>query len=131
VRSDCVVVLAPLLDDNLCFLQTVEDLAVEQLIAELTVEGFAIASLITGSVIRKQQPCGNRSPMASLDTLLKLAADCFAHARLSSNPLTKAELTVWDDDYLKRAEKMRHDERSVVQAAFPKPGARSGGTRAN
>jgi hypothetical protein len=59
--------------------------------------------------------------MATLDTLLKLAADCYAHARLSSNPLTKAELTVWGDDYLKQAEGMRHDERSVVQAAFPKP----------
>ena len=69
--------------------------------------------------------------MATLDTLLKLAADCYAHARLSCNPLTKAELTVWGDDYLKQAQEMRHDECNVVQAAFPKPGARSGGTRAN
>ena len=69
--------------------------------------------------------------MATLDTLLKLAADCYAHARLSSNSLTKAELTVWGDDYLKQAEKMRHGERSVVQAAFPKTAARSGETKAN
>jgi hypothetical protein len=69
--------------------------------------------------------------MATLDALLKFAADCYAHARLSSNPLTKAELTVWGDDYLRQAEEMRHDERSVVQAAFPKLGATSGGTRAN
>lgn len=69
--------------------------------------------------------------MASLDTLLKLAADCYAHARLSSNPLTKAELTVWGDEYLKQAEEIRHDERGVVQVVFPKPGATSGGTRVN
>jgi hypothetical protein len=68
--------------------------------------------------------------MATLDTLLKLAADCYAHARLSSNSLTKAELTVWGDDYIKRAEKMRLDHRSVVQAAFPKARARSRGAKA-
>ena len=34
MRSDRVVVLAPLLDDDLCFLEAVEDFAVEQLIAE-------------------------------------------------------------------------------------------------
>jgi hypothetical protein len=33
VRSDRVVVLSPLLDDNLGFLQAVEDFAVQQLIA--------------------------------------------------------------------------------------------------
>jgi hypothetical protein len=69
--------------------------------------------------------------MTTLETLLKLAADCNAHARLSSNPLTKAELTVWADDYLKQAEEMRHDQRGVVKAAIPKPGATSGGTRVN
>lgn len=45
MRSDGVVVLPPLLDDNLGFLQTVEDLAVEQLIAQFAVEAFAIAVL--------------------------------------------------------------------------------------
>ncbi len=69
--------------------------------------------------------------MITLETLLKLAADCYAHARLSSNPLTKAELTVWGDDYLKQAEEMRHEERGVVQAVFPMTGATSGGTRVN
>ena len=34
VRSDRVVVPSPLLDDDLCFFQAVEDFAVEQLIAE-------------------------------------------------------------------------------------------------
>jgi hypothetical protein len=33
VRPDRVVVLSPLLDDDLAFLQAVEDFAVEQLIA--------------------------------------------------------------------------------------------------
>ena len=32
-RSDRVVVLAPLLDDDLCFLQAVEDFTVQQLVA--------------------------------------------------------------------------------------------------
>jgi hypothetical protein len=35
VRSDRVVVLPPLLDDDLSFFQTVEDLSIEQLIAQL------------------------------------------------------------------------------------------------
>jgi len=39
VWSDRVVVLEPLLDDNLCFFQAVEDLAVEQLITQFAVEG--------------------------------------------------------------------------------------------
>jgi hypothetical protein len=34
VRSDRVVVLPPLLDDNLRFLQAVEDFAIQQLVAE-------------------------------------------------------------------------------------------------
>src|SRR3982751_2237172 len=45
VRSDGVVVMAPLTDHNLGFLQTVEDLTVEQLIAQLAVEGLAVAVL--------------------------------------------------------------------------------------
>ena len=35
MRSDRVVVLPPLLDDDLSFFQTVEDLSIEQLIAQL------------------------------------------------------------------------------------------------
>ena len=45
MRPDGVVVLAPLLDDNLCFFQAVEDFAVEQFIAKLAVEGLAVAVL--------------------------------------------------------------------------------------
>jgi len=32
VRPDCVVMLSPLLDDNLSLFQAIEDLSVEQLI---------------------------------------------------------------------------------------------------
>lgn len=43
MRSDRVVVLAPLLDDDLGLVQTVEDFPVEAFVAQLAVEGFAIA----------------------------------------------------------------------------------------
>jgi hypothetical protein len=59
--------------------------------------------------------------MATLDTLLRLAADCYAHARLSANPLTKTELRIMGDDYLKQAEELRR-KRSVIQAAFSRQG---------
>ena len=45
VRPDRVVVDAPLLDEHLRFSQRVEDLSVEQFIAQLAVEGFAITIL--------------------------------------------------------------------------------------
>ena len=45
VRSDGVVVAAPLLDQDLSFAQRVEDLAVEQFIAEPGVEAFAVPVL--------------------------------------------------------------------------------------
>ena len=45
MRPDRVVVLAPLLNDDLGFLETVEDLPVEQFVAEFSVEAFAIAIL--------------------------------------------------------------------------------------
>ena len=65
MRPDCVVVLAPLLDDDLGFLQTVEDLAVEQLIAELTVEGLAVAVLPGAAWFDEQRLCSNlRQPIA-------------------------------------------------------------------
>lgn len=38
MRSDRVVVLSPLLDDNLHFLQAVQDFAVQQFIAEFSVK---------------------------------------------------------------------------------------------
>ena len=45
MRPDRVVVLAPLLDDDSGFLQAVEDLSIEQFIAQFSVEGFAVAVL--------------------------------------------------------------------------------------
>ena len=45
MRAYRVVVIAPLLDDDLCFLEAVEDFLVEALIAQLAVEGLAIAVL--------------------------------------------------------------------------------------
>lgn len=43
--SDRVVVLAPLLDDDCGLLQAVEDFAVEAFVAELAIEGLAVAIL--------------------------------------------------------------------------------------
>ena len=45
VRSDRVVVLAPLLDDDGGLLQAVEDFPVEAFVAQLAVEGLAVAIL--------------------------------------------------------------------------------------
>ena len=45
VRPDRVVVLAPLLDDDLCFSQAVEDFTIKQFITELAVERLAVAVL--------------------------------------------------------------------------------------
>ena len=45
MRADCVVVVSPCLDHDLRLLECVEDLAVEQLIAELAIEAFAVAVL--------------------------------------------------------------------------------------
>jgi hypothetical protein len=41
VRTFGVVVDAPLLDDDLCFPEAVEDLPIEAFIPEFAVEGFA------------------------------------------------------------------------------------------
>ena len=43
--SHGVVLPAPLLNDDLCLLETVEDFAVEQLVAQLSIEGLAVAVL--------------------------------------------------------------------------------------
>src|ERR687894_2362228 len=45
VRPDCIVVPAPTLDDDLGFLERIEDLAVEQLVAELRVKALDKAVL--------------------------------------------------------------------------------------
>ena len=63
--------------------------------------------------------------MAQVDDLLKLAQDCFTQARASSNLLVRAQLKVMGDDYLKQADELQRG-RSVVQAAFPKPGGKIG-----
>ena len=43
MRANGVVVPAPLLDDDLCFLKAVEDFAVEQRLAKFAVEALAVA----------------------------------------------------------------------------------------
>jgi len=45
MRPDRVVVSPPTLDDNLCFLQRVEDLAIQKFIAQARVEAFDVAVL--------------------------------------------------------------------------------------
>jgi hypothetical protein len=44
MRSDGVVVVAPLLDENSGFLEAVEDLAIERFVVQLAVEAFAIVT---------------------------------------------------------------------------------------
>ena len=45
MRPDRVVLIAPLLDDDLRLLKSVEDLLVEAFVAQFSIEGFAIAVL--------------------------------------------------------------------------------------
>lgn len=45
MRSDGVVLIAPLLEDDSSLLQTVEDFLIEAFVAQLAVEGLAIAVL--------------------------------------------------------------------------------------
>ena len=45
MRSDRVVVLAPMLDNNGGFLQAVEDLPIEQFIAQFSAKRLAVAVL--------------------------------------------------------------------------------------
>ena len=49
MRSLCIVMDAPLLDDDLGFPEAVEDLAVQQFVPELAVEGLAVAVLPVSS----------------------------------------------------------------------------------
>jgi len=49
MRALCVVMAAPCLDDDLCLGEAVEDLAIEQLVAELRVEALAVSVLPRGS----------------------------------------------------------------------------------
>ena len=43
MRSDCVVMVPPTLDQDLSFAQRIEDLAVEQLVAEAGIETLTVA----------------------------------------------------------------------------------------
>ena len=45
VWSDCVVVLPPLLGDDLCLFQGVEDLAIQQFVPEASIEAFTVSVL--------------------------------------------------------------------------------------
>lgn len=45
MRPDSVVLITPLLDDDLGLLQTVEDLLIEAFVAQFAVEGLAISVL--------------------------------------------------------------------------------------
>jgi len=63
--------------------------------------------------------------MAAVDELLKLARDCYAQARSASNVTTKAELLRMGDEYMKAFEEMQRGQ-TVMHAAFPKPGGKTG-----
>jgi hypothetical protein len=55
VRANRIVVLAPLLDQHLCFLQRVKDLSVEQLVAQLAVEALVLAIFPQGAWFDEQR----------------------------------------------------------------------------
>ena len=66
MRSNGVVVLPPLLDHDLCLVQAVEDFSVEQLVAQLPVERFAVAVLPGAAWCDIQGLCSNlRQPAAN------------------------------------------------------------------
>jgi len=60
VRSDRVVVVAPLLDDDTSLLQTVEDFPVEALVAQAAVEGLAVAILPGTAGLDVERLCSER-----------------------------------------------------------------------
>jgi hypothetical protein len=59
------------------------------------------------------------------DDLLKLAQDCFAQARVITNPDTKAELVRMGDQYLESADAMQRGQ-TAIHTVFPSLAARSG-----
>ena len=64
MRSDRVVVFTPLLDDDLGFLEAVEDFAVEQLIAQLRVVALAIAVIPRAARLDERGLCADgRDPL--------------------------------------------------------------------
>ncbi len=46
--------------------------------------------------------------MPNRDQLLTLAEECHAEARVSANPLIRAQLNVMGDDYLKQAQELEN-----------------------
>ena len=84
MRSYRVVVLAPLLDDDGGFLQAVEDLSIEQFIAQFPVEGFAVAVLPGASGCDVQRLSSEFCEPAAHDLCRHLRAvigpDVFRHA---------------------------------------------------
>ncbi len=66
VWPDSVVVLTPLLDQRLGFLQRVEDLAIEQLVPQLSIEALVVAVLPRTAgldVVRWSQKIGQGAKM--------------------------------------------------------------------
>jgi hypothetical protein len=59
------------------------------------------------------------------DDLLKLAQDCYAQARVTTNPDIKAELVRMGDQYLESADAMQRGQ-TAIHTAFPKPGGKIG-----
>ena len=53
--SDGVVVDAPLFDDDLCLLQGVKDLAIQELVSEAGIEGLAVSVLPRRSRVQCRQ----------------------------------------------------------------------------
>ncbi len=84
MRPDRVVVLAPLLDDDGGLLQAVEDLSVEQFIAQFPVEGFAVAILpgATGFDVKCLSPelCKPAAHDLCCHLCAVVRADVFRHA---------------------------------------------------
>jgi hypothetical protein len=61
--------------------------------------------------------------MPRLRELIELAKICCAQVNGTVNPDAKQTLREWGDNCLKQAGDLQDDQ--IVQAVFPKPGARS------
>ena len=84
VRSDRVVVLSPLLDDALCFLQTIEDFAVGQFIAKTCCD-IPASRQASGAVL----PCAiNTSIWRSAVTICSALNLFFGITKLLSRPFS-------------------------------------------
>ena len=75
MRPDSVVVLTPLFDHDLCFLQRIEDLSVQQLVTQLAFERPAVA-VLPGAPPRDVERRGPHAtdPPAQLFSILILPA---------------------------------------------------------